>query len=278
MPVSEALLLSVKNGQLEMTVEVTSPDTMDPSAFTAQIRSRLAEHAYQLMTDATLLDPPLTPASSCVLCRDPLPQPLIECLAQLGFEASGDPGGEHGLRSIFSKRAPGQRPGRRTRTRLNKWWVPYARLSDVSEALGDFEARLVDEGTTALDAETSAATIAAADSALQLDLTCDLDGLASLQETLLRARGSAPGRLILHPCATLGLAAFTGEAIRAMAPGTRWTDDEEAPLYVKMQDGLTVKTDPELRVVRLLTDGKNAQLTDYADAVIRQSLTGAKQA
>ena len=52
-------------------------------------------------------------------------------------------------------------------------------------------------------------------------------------------------------------------------------DDEDTPLHLRGPSGLTVVSDPVSRVTDLLIRGRQALLTDDAEAIVRPSLTRA---
>jgi len=275
----EELLLGVKDGRLELTIELLEATEVDPETIADEIRARIQDHTEQLMTDPTLLDPPSVRAVSCLISRDPIPEALGAKLAHFGLDqVDGITAGGAKPAGVFGR----LRGNKRSRTHLEKWSYAHARAEDVDPKLAAFESALVDEVPDApwqaWASDAAEIAIEAAATHLELVVEADSDGLAAIEPRLLAGRDRARGRLVLHPSAVRGVAAFVGAAIRTNAPDTQWTDDEDAPLYVNIRGGLTVRTDPGLRVVRLLGRGKTALLSDYAQAVVRQSLTGAQQA
>ena len=121
--------------------------------------------------------------------------------------------------------------------------------------------------------EGAALSVQAARSAFGAGISLGPEGIAALDEAILRDRATKQGRWVLGPACVLGLAAFVGESIRRMAPGSRWSDDPEAPLHIQVKGGVVVGSDPTVRVIDLVLRGRQARLGEYADTVVRQSLT-----
>lgn len=269
MPLDDALLLAVKHGVVELTVPVSAPETDTAEDFGAAVQALLQDHQYQVMTDPTILDPDDLAVATCLESRDPLPDPLKEVLLSLGFAPQASEAGGEQQRSLFS------RFQKRQRAKLDRWSLTYGRARDASPELADFEASLAEdtpEGDLWLVAEDAAeAVVNGARTYLRLLVAPGLDGLAALERRILDARGAARGRWVLHPGAVRALAAFVGESARAEAPGTRWVEDPEAPLWVRSRAGATVRTDPEFRVVALVSRGSRALLSSYLSSVLTQS-------
>lgn len=269
MPLDDALLLAVKNGVVELTVPVSAPDSDEPEDFGHAVRDLIGEHQYQVMTDPTILDPYDLQVSTCLESRDPLPDPIKDVLASLRFSPlASEAGGEQG-HSMFS------RFQKRQRTKLDRWRLVYGRSQDFSEALAAFEESLIEEvpegSLDEIAQEASEALVRAARTYLRLLLAPGLEGLRQLERRILEARGAGGGRWVLHPATVRGIAAFIGACAQSWSPTTEWVDDPEGtPLWVATRSG-TVRTDPEFRVVQLVTRGSKALLSSYLESVAAQS-------
>lgn len=256
----------MKNGVVELTVPVSHPETDDPEPFGQAVHQRIGEHQYDVMTDPTILDPFDIEVATCLESRDPLPDPLKDVLLSLGFSPlASEAGGEQG-HSMFS------RFQKRQRTKLDRWRLLYARASALSPTLAALEECLVDEAPEgpleACAEEASEALVRAARTYLRLLIVPGLHGVRDLERRILEARGASRGRWVLHPALVRAIAAFVGESARAVAPSTQWVDDPEGePLWVATRSGQTVRTDPEFRVVQLVTRGSKALLSSYLESV-----------
>lgn len=273
MPLKPGTLLAVREGALELTAEILPAEREDEAALIAAVRGRLVEHQEEIMTEATLLDPDSIDVCSVFLSRQELPLGLRRALESLGLSEANTRGTneEH---SMFSGLGKGRR------AQLERWRLPYQRARDLSPRLGALESAVLaeaPEGPLALHAETLAELLIEAWAEhFRARLPADRDGLAGLEETLLKERAIKPGRLVLQPALVRAIAAFTGQAALAMAPDSSWDeDDEDTPLHIRGPSGLTVVSDPVSRVTDLLIRGRQALLTDYAEAIVRQSLTRA---
>jgi hypothetical protein len=271
LPFKEGLLIACKADLVELTAELVEPGSETKERFLESARERVLSQQYQAMTDPAILDPPSLDLASTIVCRDPIPPPLQEALVSLGFqpiEAGSAAAEEHSLFSRLKKSG---------RSKLDRWQARFLRAKDVSAELGEMEATLVDEVPPGpLDRtyeEASEALIGAARTHLDLSLSPGREGLAEVERRLLHLWSGKKGRLVLHPAMVRALAAYTGESIRSFARRTHWEDDEDAPLSVCADRGAIVRSDPELRVVQLVAQGRQALLSAYAEAVVRQSLT-----
>jgi hypothetical protein len=275
LPFKEGLLIACKADLVELTAELIDPATEAPASFLEAARERVQEQQYQAMTDPTILDPPGLDLASTIVCRDPIPQALREGLISLGFqpvEGERVPTEEHSLFSRLKKTG---------RSKLDRWQARFLRAKDVSPDLGEMESALIDEVPVGpldrIHEEASAALIESARAKLDLALAPGREGLAELERRLLHLWSGKKGRLVLHPAMVRALAAYTGDSIRSLARRTTWEDDEDAPLSVCADRGAIVRSDPELRVVQLVAQGRQALLSAYAEAVVRQSLTTGAQ-
>lgn len=269
MPLKPGTLLSCKDGVVELTAEVVDGERDRPETLIEAIRERIAEDQYEIMTDPAILDPDSLAVASCVVSRDPLPPGVHDGLISLGFEPAATEQGGQEESSLFS------RFQKRSRTRLDRWRTMYLRARDLTPRLEELEASLIEElpeGELAEIAEDAAQLVVdGARTFFQALLRPDLSGLESLETLILADRATKKGRWVLHPKAVRALAAFAGEAIRGEAPQTEWTEDEEAPLHVTVPGGVIVRSDPQVRVVALVTQGRKAALGEYARSVIQQS-------
>lgn len=266
MPLDDAQLLAVKNGVVELTVPIRSPEMDGPEAFGASVHALLLDHQFQVMTDPTILDSDELNAATCLESRDPLPAPLTEVLLSLGFEAISSEGGGRPEASLFSKFK------RRQRTKLDRWRLLYRRASALSQGLGVFESALVEQALEGDFAEVGSAAAelvrTAAREAFGIRIEPGMDGSIALERRILEARRSERGRWVLRAEAVRAVAAFMGESILVDAPGTRWVNTAEGEaLWVVDGAGHTVRTDPEFRVVQFVTRGRKALLSAYLESV-----------
>lgn len=282
MPLKPAHLLAVKDGVVELSEEIVDPQLDRPESLAELIRARIAEHQVEVMTDDAILDPPSTRVASVFECRDAIPPDHRTALAQLGLEP-GEAAGATGAAppSIFDR----LRGRGRARSRLERWRVDHRRAADLSPGWGRLEEALLESvppGPLGAVAEAAAAvTGRALATHLGLAPARGRAALEALDRAWLGPLGAAPrGRYVLLPVVVRGLAAWAGEAIRAEAPDTVWSEDpeDEAPLYVQAPGGVVVRTDPALRVVELVARGRAAPLADWAERLLGQSLTDGAQA
>ena len=271
MPLQDGLLIAVKDGVVELTANLIEPHRDEPTVFSDALQQRLADHQYQAMTDDAIMSEDLGLAS-CIVCRDPVPDPLKEPLVSSGFIPEETPGGGQQPRSLF-----GRLSGTKQRARLEKWSVKYTRSAQVDPHLGGFEATLVEdvpEGPLSETAdEAAAAVIDAARTYFRLLLAPRLDSLQSLEGFLDKLRRQQRARWVLHPSAVKGIAAYVALCLLAAAPSTQWSHDpdDDNPLWVTANGGRTIETDPEYRVVQFVRRGLRAPLTEYVAQVVRQS-------
>ncbi len=273
MPLKPGTLLAVSEGALELTAEILPAEREAEAALVTAVRGRLVEHQEEIMTEPALLDPDSINVCSVFLSRVELPSGLRRALESLGLSEANTRGTDE-EHSIFS------RLGRGRRAHLERWRLPYQRARDLSPRLAALEGAVLSEaseGPLAVHAEGLAELLAHAWAEhFRTRLTADRAGLAGLEETLLKERAIKPGRLVLQPALVRALAAFAGQTIQAIAPESTWDDDDEdTPLHIRGPSGLTVVSDPVSRVTDLLIRGRQALLTDYAEAIVRQSLTRA---
>ena len=271
MPLQDGLLIAVKDGVVEMTATLVEPHHDDPEDFGHALQERLAEHQYQAMTDDAIMGDDLALAS-CIVCRDPVPEPLKDPLVKSGFLPETTPGAGQSSSSLF-----GRLGSSKQRSRLEKWSVRYMRSADVDPQLAALETSISDalppgELAEVADVGTQL-VVAAAQAHFRLPLASRLESLQALERHLDRFRRSHRGRWVLHASAVRALAGFTAACIRAHAPHTRWSPDPEddSPLWVKTARGVSVETDPEYRVVEFVRRGLRSSLTSYVQDVIRQS-------
>lgn len=278
MALREGVLLAVKGGLVELTAEVAGTAGLAAEDFAREVRDRVFEHQYQIMTDPAILDPDSVSVASCVVSRDPLPGPFHDALASLGFAPAESEGGGQEEHSIFQRLVA----SRARRSKLDKWRAPYLRARDVSPRLAALEAELLEqmpEGDLGEIAEEAAgALVRGFAEHLRARLGFGVDGLRAMESRLIEERAQAKGRLVLQPAFVRAMAAFTGESARAEAPDSAWAGDEDEPLNIQASGGLVVRTDPELRVVQLVAQGRKAALSEYVERCLSQSLTAAGQA
>lgn len=271
MPIEDGLLIGMKDGVVELTATLARPQQDGAEDFAAALGERLFEHQYQVMTDATILDPEDLRVASCLICRDPIPDPLRDGLLSLGFQPVESDGGGREERSLFA------RFGRSRRSKLDKWRLVYSRARDISPKLSALEDCLVDEVPSGELPEVAEAAsrvlIDAARTCLRLLLTPSSASLGELERALLAERGAGRGRLVLHPAMVRALAAFTGEALRRESREAHWSDDpdDDAPLHIVTEDGSDLGTDPEFRVVKFVARGRKEMLSTYVEDVLMQA-------
>lgn len=271
MPLQNGLLIAVKDGVVELTANLVEPHRDDPAAFGDALQQRLADHQYQAMTDDSIIGDDLALAS-CIVCRDPIPDPLKEPLVSTGFTPQETPGGGQAPRSMF-----GRLGSSKQRARLEKWIVRYARSAELDPTLAAFESALIEDlpaGALPDVCEVGAALVAdAARTYFRLLVAPGLDGLHTLERHIDGLRRQRRVRWVLHPLAVRALAAFTTLCITAEAPDSEWSDnvDEDDPLWVRARGGHRVATDPEYRVVQFVRRGLRASLTDYVRDVVGQA-------
>lgn len=270
------MLLACKDDVVELTAEVVDPQHDSAESFVAAVRERLADHQYEIMTDPTILDPDHLSVASCIVSRDPLPGAMHDGLISLGFEPAGAESGHGDESSLFSRF---QKKGR---SKLDKWRAPYLRARDLSERLGELESSLIEdlpEGSLdEVHEEATAALTAAVRTYFRTLVAPGLEGIAAIEDLFLRARAQKKGRWVLHPAAVRALASLVGDAIIRAAPDSAWADDDDAPLHIQSLGGVVVRSDPVVRVVSFVSQGRKALLSEYAGAVLRQSLTAGEQA
>lgn len=273
MPLKPANVIAVKGDRVELVAEIVDGARDEPQALLALVRDRLADHRLEILTDPAILDPDGVSVASVIVSRDALSPVHHQGLESLGLSPSETEAGATEQSSLFG----GVFGAKSRRSKLDRWMVPYYRARDLSVRLGRFESLLLEEvppGPVADVADPAIdALIAAAAAVWRLELQPGLEGLTALEDTILRERASKPGRWVLQPAAVIALAAFTGASIHTLARETAWTDDEDAPLHICAPRGAVVRSDPISRVVDLVAHGRQALLRDYAESVVRQSLT-----
>ena len=278
LPLKPTHLIACKPGIVELAMEAENPDRDDPESFARAVHDRLWEQQLEVMTDPAILEPFSLEVASTVSCRDPFPTEISSQLERLGYLATQASAG--GDRRSWLDKIKGKA---RSRSHLDQWRRPFARAADIDPALGAFEEQLYEYIPYGPLAETmteaARALIEAAATTLEVRVEPDAAGLQTLEERLITALGR-PRLPVLHPAAVRGLAGFTAAVIRASAHGTRWSDDpqDEAPLWVQAESGTVVRTDPRTRVAAFIAGPQTHLLSEYADQMIRQSLTGAHHA
>ena len=271
MPLQDGLLIAVKDGVVELTATLVEPHRDEPVSFGSALADRLAEHQYQAMTDDSIVGEDLALAS-CIVCRDPVPDPLKEPLVSCGLAPQQVEAGGRAPRSMF-----GRLGGTKQRARLEKWSVAYARSRDLDPSLAAFEADLADALPDGDLIETAGAgvrlVVQACRAHFGLSTVPNIDGLDQLERRLDGLRRRSRARWILHPRAVRALAAFTAQCILSEAPQTCWSpdSDDDNPLWVRTGHGPPVATDPEYRVVQLVRRGLRASLSEYVADVVRQA-------
>ncbi len=273
MPLKTANVIAIKGDRVELVAEIVDGARDAPEALLDLIRQRLSEHRAEICTDRAILDPDSLSVASVIVSRDALGPAHHKSLETLGLSPAETEGGAAEQSSVFG----GMFGAKNRRSKLDRWIVPYLRARDLSPRLARFEAILLDAvppGPVADVADPATdALIEAAREALRLDLEPGIAGLTLLEDTILRERATRPGRWVLQPAAVIAIAAFTGASIHTQARDTAWTDDEDAPLHIQAPRGAVVRSDPVSRVIDLVARGRQALLRDYAESVVRQSLT-----
>ena len=271
MPLQDGLLIGVKNGVVELTANLVEPHRDEPSGFGEALHERLAEHQHQAMSDEAIMGEELGLAS-CIVCRDPVPDPLKASLASTGFSPEETPTTGPRPRSLF-----GRLGGTKQRARLEKWAIRYARCKDLHDTLAAFEATIVEQlepGSLTETADEGADLVLRAGRFhLGLPLESNFESLQTLERHIDRIRRSRGARWVLHPLAVRAMAAYTAQCIASSAHFTSWSEDpdDDNPLWVQVQGGLRVATDPEYRVIEFVRRGLRAALSDYVVEVVRQS-------
>ncbi|MBI4817609.1 MAG: hypothetical protein HY791_15210 [Deltaproteobacteria bacterium] len=271
MPLRDELVMSMKEGLIELTAELVEPGSDEPDALREEVRARLDDHFYEIMTDPAILDADSVQVASVILARDPIPPASREVLASLGLSPLETPTGGHEESSMFSIL---KRP---KRSRLEKWRASYTRARGASSALGELESLLVDEVPEGSLFEThEEATRALVDgmrTTFRTLVAPGLEGLRTLEMRLAKERPSGT-RLVLQPSFVRALASFAGDSIIEATDGSSWEDDDDAPLHIGVDGGVIVRSDPVVRVVAFVHDPRRSALTEYADSVISQSRQG----
>jgi hypothetical protein len=272
------MILACHPGQVELVAELDERGVEDARSFVDAVRERLADHQYQIMTDPTILYPEDLAVVSSIVSRDPLPGPVKDALVSLGFTSIGGDGSSEGERSLFSRFQRGKK-----RTQLDKWQSSYLRAKDLSPRLGELEAALFEEmPRTPLyrcHEEATRLLVDGARTCFRALLAPSFEGLEQLENALLKERGGTKGRWVLHPSVVRAVAAFVGSSIQKEAVRTEWSSDEAegSRLLIRAPGGVFVESDPELRVIRFVREGRSALLSDYARKVVEQSLTTSAQ-
>lgn len=273
MPIDEGVMIACRGGVVELTATITEPERETVESFAALVAARIQEHQYQAMTDPAILNPDNLAIASCFVCRDPLPMALKEALHSLGFQPVDTEASGVEDRSMFT------RFQKRPRSKLDKWVAPYLRAPDVSPRLTALEQALIEDVPRGALPDTCEAAcdalIDAARSALRVELTANHGGVGALERAILHERAATNGRLVLHPWAVRGVAAFVSQALLTTAPDSRWKNDEDenAPLWVQAPHGAVVRSDPEYRTVAFIARGNKELLSTYMESVLRQSLS-----
>lgn len=272
MPLKPANVLAVKGDRVELAAEIVDGARDAPETLLGLVRERLDEHRQEILTDPAILNPDGISVASVLVSRDPLSPAQQKALESLGLSPAETEGGAAEQSSVF-----GGMFNKNRRTKLERWLVPYLRARDLSPRLGRWETLLLEAvpaGPVADVADPAIdALIDATAEVWKLRVDPGLPGLTALEDALLKERAQRPGRWVLQPAAVTALAAFTGATIHTLARETAWTDDEDAPLHVQAPRGVVVRTDPVVRVVDWVARGRQALLRDYAESVVRQSLT-----
>lgn len=278
MGLKRELILACHPSSVELVAEVDEAGIGDVPSFVSALRERLSEHQYQIMTDPTILYPEDLAVVSTLVSRDPIAPAAKDALLSLGFTPVGTEAPVEGERSLFSRFSRGKK-----RSQLDKWQSPYLRAKDLSERLGAWEAALFEEmpRTPLHLCHEEAARILADNvrTVFRVLIAPSFEGLEALESTILKERASSRGRWVLHPAAVRSLAAFVAAALQHEASQTRWSteDTEPSTLLIRAPGGAFVESDPELRVIRFVREGRGALLSEYARKVVEQSLTTGAQ-
>lgn len=278
MGLKEELILTCHPDSVELVAELDERGVEDVPAFVAALRERISEHQYQIMTDPTILYPEDLAVLTTLVSRDPIPPAAKDALLTLGFAPVAGDGPAERERSLFARFSRGKK-----RTQLDKWQCGYVRSKDLSPRLGAWESALFEEmPRTPLHQCHEDATRVFLDNArtsFRLLVAPGFAGLEELEAALMKERAGGKGRWVLHPAAVRALAAFVAACIQREASATRWTKDgaQGSALLIQAPGGAIVESDPELRVVRFVREGRSALLSDYARKVVEQSLTAGAQ-
>ncbi|MFO0722275.1 MAG: hypothetical protein U1E65_00745 [Myxococcota bacterium] len=272
MPLKPGTLIAVKEGVVELIAEILAVEA--ETSLIEAIRARMLEHQADIMTDPAILDPDSVSVASVFLCRHELTSSLKAGLSSLGLSEATTQASAAESHSLFARLGRGQR------AQLSRCRLVYQRTRDLSPRWAALETELLEEAPEGPIYEAAEALLETlgrgAARHLGLRLSFDRAGLEAIEDHLLRERAQRPGKLVLQPALVRALAALAGVAIVEAAPETQWSDDDEdTPLHIRGSGGLTIVSDPVGRVIDLITRGRQALLTDYADGVVRQSLTRA---
>ena len=272
MPLDDARLLAMKDGVVELTATVRTPERDTAGSFGAAVQQLVLDHQYQIMTDPAILAGDRLQVGTVVESRDPLPEPLHDALAVLGFSPLTTETGGAASAVRFS------RFQKRQRSKLDRWRTVYQRAADVSERLARLEDCLMEEIPDGewfeVAAEASDALIRGARTHLEVFLSPGCTGVGTLEHTpSSKNRPSHAGGSFFHPALVRGLAGFLAETFMTEAPQTVWSSDPEddGPLWVRSGEGPSVRTDPEFRVIQFVARGRRASLDQYVRAVLAQT-------
>ncbi len=264
MPFESDHQLVCRQNTVELTVNWTAPHLDSPDSLAEQVHQILFQHQMQFMLDSTLLDPDQLEAATAIICRSSVPEELKDPLLSLGFSPQATESGGREQGGLF------QRFSRNRRSGLDKWLFGFERAAQKSEALGAFEASLIEdlsEYTLCEDVLTygSQALANAARTCFRTLLNPDLEGLRQLESLMLAQSGSSQHKWVLHPAAVLGLSCFVSQAMLDGVPGVVLGEDEEGELRLNIPySDQIVQSDPEYRVVQFVCKGRRASLSSYA--------------
>jgi hypothetical protein len=271
-PLKETHLINFKADQIEMLAELEADPRDDLQILRTQIADRLFEHQLELMTDPALIDPVELAVSSAIVSRDAVDATIEAVLTEFGLLMVTDQDRDirpNKPRMPFSSR-------RRNRTQLRKWSKTYLRAQDMSDKLAQLECKLYEINHDDGHFDSNRHLRLALEETLGVTVEPpSIESLVQLETAILSSAKNRGQAWVLLASSVRSITSFVGESIRQHAPESRWGENHEEAqiLFVQSERGQIVRSDPGLRVVRFITQGSKALLSDYAKKVIRQSLT-----
>lgn len=259
MALDEALLLSVRDGVVELTAQVLDPSRVEAGALVEAARERVREHRQLAMTDPAILDGAEDLGLATVLeARSPLDESLHGPLTGIGFAPEAAEVGGRARGGVLGWMSRGRK------AQLERWRHVYQRPHQVRPDVGVLESELRD--LVDLDDPGSPYDLAekvreAGARAFGLELRPDLESLEALERA---SAFEAQDRLVLEPTAVAGLTGFLTACVLETCSGARFEPGEEFPVLIQgSAGGPPLSTDPEWRIIDWVMRGARASPTAY---------------